>query len=120
MNKAINFEEKFDKFTEQWKPKVIAEMNNYQFKLTRIQGEFVWHDHIDTDETFIVIDGEMKIEFRDKIINLKAGEMCVVPKGKEHRPVAENECKIMVIEPAGVVNTGETESEMKAENNVWI
>jgi len=120
MNKAINFEDKFSKFSEQWKPKVVAEMNNYQFKLTRIQGEFVWHDHKETDETFIVIDGEMRIEFRDKTIYLKTGEMCVVPKGKEHRPVAENECKIMVIEPSGVINTGDTESDMKAENNIWI
>ncbi len=117
---AINFKEKFSKFSGLWKPKVIAEMNDYQFKLAKIQGEFVWHSHSETDEVFIVVEGKMKIEFREGEIELSEGEMFVVPKGIEHKPKAENECKILLVEPKGVVNTGETESDLKAENDVWI
>lgn len=95
-------------------------MNDYQFKLVKVQGEFVWHSHAETDETFIVLEGELTIEFRDGQVNLKSGEMFVVPKGMEHKPMAENECKIMVIEPVGVVNTGKTDSQLTAENDVWV
>ena len=116
----INLREKLEKFSEHWSPKVIAEMNDYQFKLVKIKGDFVWHNHADTDETFIVIEGEMKIEFEDKTVELKEGEMCVVPKGVEHKPYAEKECKIMIIEPRGVVNTGNTEGDLTASNDVWI
>lgn len=120
MNKKINLEEKLTKFSEHWTPKVIAEMNDYQFKLVKLQGEFTWHKHDHTDEVFLVIEGEMVIEFRDREIHLSAGEMFVVPKGVEHKPRALDECKAMIIEPRGVVNTGEAESELRAENNVWI
>ena len=116
----VNFDEKFASFSDHWSPKVIAEMNDYQFKLVKVQGEFVWHHHADTDEAFIVIEGSMKIEFEDRTVELHAGEMFVVPKGIEHRPVAENECKIMVIEPRGIVNTGSAESELTTDNDVWI
>ncbi len=116
----INLREKLEKFSEHWSPKVIAEMNDYQFKLVKIKGDFVWHNHADTDETFIVIEGEMKIEFEDKTVELKEGEMYVVPKGVEHKPYAEKECKIMIIEPRGVVNTGNTEGDLTASNDVWI
>ena len=116
----INLREKLEKFSEHWSPKVIAEMNDYQFKLVKIKGDFVWHNHADTDETFIVIEGEMKIEFEDKTVELKEGEMYVVPKGVEHKPYAEKECKIMIIEPHGVVNTGNTEGDLTASNDVWI
>jgi mannose-6-phosphate isomerase-like protein (cupin superfamily) len=116
----INFDEKFAAFSDHWSPKVIAEMNDYQFKLVKVQGEFVWHHHADTDEAFIVIEGSMKIEFEDRTVELHAGEMFVVPKGIEHKPVAENECKIMVIEPRGIVNTGSAESELTADDDVWI
>jgi len=116
----INFDEKFAAFSDHWSPKVIAEMNDYQFKLVKVQGEFVWHHHADTDEAFIVIEGSMKIEFEDRTVELHAGEMCVVPKGVEHRPVAENECKIMIIEPRGVVNTGNVDGDLTADNDVWI
>ena len=95
-------------------------MNDYQFKLVKIEGEFVWHNHTDTDETFIVIEGEMKIEFEDNTVALKEGEMYVVPKGVEHKPYAEEECKIMIIEPRGVVNTGDIEGDLTASNDVWI
>ena len=116
----IDIKRKFDCFREQWQPKVIAEMNDYQFKVVRLQGEFVWHDHQDTDETFIVLEGSLRIDFRDGSVNLSAGEMFVVPKGVEHRPCAESEAKVMLIEPRGVRNTGEQGGERTAENDVWI
>jgi len=117
---AINLQEKLARFTEHWSPKVVAEMNDYQFKLVKIQGEFVWHSHADTDEVFLVIDGRMRIEFRDGAVTLRTGEMYVVPKGVEHRPVAEDECRVMLIEPRGVVNTGEAGGGYTAPNDVWV
>lgn len=117
---AINFREKFNLFNEQWSPKVVAEMNDYQFKIVKIQGEFVWHKHEDTDETFVVLDGNVRIDFRDGCVNLSEGEMYVVPKGIEHKPFAEHEARILLIEPKGVVNTGETSGSLTAENDVWI
>ncbi len=116
----INLQHKFSLFNEHWSPKVIAEMNDYQFKLVKVQGEFVWHDHPDTDEVFIVLAGSLAIEFRDGKVTLNAGEMYVVPKGVEHRPVAEEECQIMIVEPKGVLNTGDAESELTAADDVWI
>ncbi len=115
----VNFNEKFSKFTEYFSPKVIAEMNDYSFKLTKFKGDFVWHKHDNTDEAFIVIDGEMRIDFRDGAVTLKSGEMFVVPKGVEHKPIAEDECRIMLVEPTGVVNTGDAGGEMTAEDE-WI
>lgn len=117
---AINFEEKFSKFNERWSPRVVAEMNDYQFKLVKVNGEFVWHDHPDTDEVFIVIEGVLEIEFKEGKVTLEAGEMFVVPKGLLHKPVANVECKILLVEPKGVVNTGGAKSELTAENDVWI
>ena len=117
---VINFKAKMAAFSDHWAPKVIAQMNDYQFKLVKIQGEFVWHRHADTDEVFIVLDGEMAIELRDSMVRLKAGEMFVVPKGVEHKPHADAECKIMLVEPCGVVNTGDTGGVYTAPNNVWI
>ena len=116
----INFTEKLAKFSDHWSPKVIAEMNDYQFKLVKIQNDFIWHEHNDTDEVFIVIEGCLKIEFTDKTIELNAGEMYVVPKGVQHKPYSEEECKILLVEPKGVVNTGEAEGELTASNDVWI
>lgn len=117
---AINLKQKLGLFEEHWTPKVVAEMNDYQFKLVKIQGDFVWHDHPETDETFIVIEGELRIDFRDGAVHLGPGEMMVVPRGVEHKPYAENEVKLMLIEPRGVVNTGEAGGELTAENDVWI
>ncbi len=116
----INLQKKLAKFSDHWSPKIIAQMNNYHFKLVKFKGDFVWHSHDDTDEVFITLDGEMSIEFRDGKVDLKAGEMFVVPKGVEHKPLAERECKIMLVEPAGIVNTGNTGGEMTADNNIWI
>lgn len=119
-SEKINLKEKLSKFSDHWSPKVIAEMNDYQFKLVKIKGDFVWHNHGDTDEFFLVIEGEMKIEFKDETVILKEGEIFVVPKGVEHKPYAEEECKIMIVEPRGVINTGDAESNLKASNDVWI
>jgi len=116
----INLKEKLSLFSEHWSPKVIAEMNDYQFKLVKIQGDFVWHNHADTDEVFIVIEGKMRIEFEDETVELSEGEMYVVPKGAEHKPYAEEECKVMLVEPRGVVNTGDAEDDLTASNDVWI
>ncbi|WP_127021290.1 cupin domain-containing protein [Rheinheimera mangrovi] len=117
---AINFKDKFAKFDNHWSPRVIAEMNDYQFKLVKVAGDFVWHDHPDTDEVFIVMDGVLDIEFEDGKVTLAAGEMFVVPKGVKHKPRAVQECKVLLVEPKGVVNTGDATSELKAENDVWI
>ena len=116
----INFQDKLSKFDDHWSPRVIAEMNDYQFKLVKVQGEFVWHEHPDTDEVFIVLEGELDIEFEDGKVTLGPGEMFVVPKGVEHRPVAREECRLMLVEPRGVVNTGRAESELTAENDQWV
>jgi len=117
---AINLKDKLARFSEHWSPRVVAEMNDYQFKLAKLEGEFVWHAHADTDEVFIVIDGELRIEFRDGPVHLKTGEICVVPRGVEHRPVAERECQVMLVEPRGVINTGEAGGEHTAPNDVWV
>lgn len=117
---AINLKEKLNKFSEHWSPKIIAQMNDYHFKLVKFQGDFVWHSHHDTDEVFIVLDGAMRIDFRDGKVELRAGEMFVVPREVEHKPFAERECKIMLVEPAGTINTGDTGGDLTAEDNVWI
>jgi mannose-6-phosphate isomerase-like protein (cupin superfamily) len=116
----ISIDEKFTRFTEQFQPKVIAQMNDVQFKLVRVEGDFVWHSHEHTDETFLVLDGELTIDFRDGRVVLGPGEMFVVPKGKEHKPFAATECRLMLIEPAGTVNTGDAGGERTAANDVWI
>ena len=118
--KKINFLSKFSKFNELWSPKVIAEINDYQFKLAKIKNDFTWHAHEDTDEVFIVIEGSMQIEFEDETIELNEGEMYVVPAGKRHKPFAPEEAKIMLVEPKGVVNTGDEVNDLTAENDQWI
>jgi mannose-6-phosphate isomerase-like protein (cupin superfamily) len=120
---AINLKEKLELFEDKWSPKVIAEMNDYQIKLAKLQGDFVWHKHDDTDEVFLVIKGSLVIELRDRSVSLSEGEMYVVPKGVEHKPIAADECHVMLLEPRGVVNTGETAEDtgdLTAANDVWI
>ena len=117
---AINLAQKLTKFSDHWSPKIVAQMNAYHFKLAKFQGEFVWHSNADTDEVFIVTDGRMSIDFRDENVELKAGEMFVMPKGVEHKPVAEQECHVMLGEPAGTVNTGDTGGDLTADDNAWI
>lgn len=116
----VNLAEKFALFSEHWTPKIIAELNDYQIKIVKVEGDFVWHDHSDTDEFFFVIEGTLFIEFESKTMELNTGELYVVPKGVQHRPYALEECKVMLIEPRGVVNTGEAESNLTASNDVWI
>ena len=133
---AINLNQKFSQFFDYWSPKVIAELNDYQIKLVKFQGDFVWHSHPDTDEVFLVQSGEMEILFRrdhlsnrqsnrqsdseNQIVKVKSGEMYVIPKGVEHCTRADSECQAMIIEPRGVVNTGGANSELTADNDVWI
>ena len=119
MNK-VNLTEKFALFSEHWTPKIIAELNDYQIKIVKVEGDFVWQDHSDTDEFFFVIEGTLFIEFESETMELNAGELYVVPKGVQHRPFAKAECKVMLIEPRGIVNTGEVDSELTASNDVWI
>jgi len=116
----VNLAEKFALFSEHWTPKIIAELNDYQIKIVKVKGDFVWHDHSNTDEFFFVIEGTLFIEFENKTMELNTGELYVVPKGVQHRPYALEECKVMLIEPRGVVNTGEAESNLTASNDVWI
>jgi mannose-6-phosphate isomerase-like protein (cupin superfamily) len=119
-HRPINFRQKLGLIDEQWQPRVVAEMNDYQFKLVKFEGDFIWHDHKDTDETFIILEGELRIDFRDGAVTLKAGEMFVVPKGVEHKPFAENEVKLLLIEPRGVPNTGDAGGARTAQNDLWI
>ncbi len=120
-HQAINFAQKLSLFDEQWSPKVIAEMNDYQFKIVKLEGDFVWHQHSDTDETFIVLKGLLRMDFRGSQVDINEGEMLVVPKGVEHKPYAEKEAQVLIIEPRGVVNTGDgDESERTADSDVWI
>jgi mannose-6-phosphate isomerase-like protein (cupin superfamily) len=117
---AINFSNKFAKIDEYWSPRIVARMNDDHLKLVKIQGEFVWHSHSETDEVFIVLDGEMAIEFRDGTVTLRTGEMYVVPKGVEHKPIAKQECRILLVEPAGTINTGNAGGTLTAPDDVWV
>ena len=117
----VRIREKFELLHEQWEPRVVAEVNDYQFKIARIEGEFIWHDHPETDEAFLVVEGELHIDLPDgKSVTLGDGDLFVVPKGTRHRPRAEKEVKLMLIEPRGVTNTGTEESDRTAETDVWI
>ncbi|MDU2480555.1 MAG: cupin domain-containing protein [Klebsiella sp.] len=113
MYQLVNLAQKFSLFSEQWQPKVVAEMNDYQFKIVRIAGDFIWHSHPETDETLMVVEGVLRVL-------VKAGEMIVVPRGVEHKTSAETEAKLMLIEPRGVLNTGHEGGERTAVNDVWI
>lgn len=117
---AINFAAKLALFDDRWQPRVIAQMNDYQFKLVKIEGDFVWHSHADTDETFIVLAGRLRIDFRDGAVHLGPGEMYVVPRGVEHKPFAEGEVRMLPAEPCGVRNTGDQGGERTAVNDLWI
>jgi mannose-6-phosphate isomerase-like protein (cupin superfamily) len=118
--KAVHVPEKLALFSDHWSPRIIAQMNDIQFKLVKFKGEFVWHSHSDTDEVFLVYKGEMSIEFRDGTVGMKEGDLFVVPRGEEHRPSAEEECEIMLVEPSGTINTGNAGGELTAQEDVWI
>ena len=117
---AIDLKEKLERFSDLWSPRVVAELNDYQIKLVRLEGTFTWHDHKDTDEAFIVIEGSLTIEFRDGAVHLEEGELFVVPRGVEHRPRAEQLCKALIVEPRGVVNTGDAGGELTAPGDLWV
>ena len=119
-DQGINLSDKLALFDELWSPRVVAEMNDYQFKVAKVEGEFVWHAHEETDEVFLVLDGRLRIQFRDGEVSLSTGELYVVPKGVEHRPVADSPCQILLVEPRGVINTGEAGGALQAENDRWI
>jgi mannose-6-phosphate isomerase-like protein (cupin superfamily) len=116
----IAIRDKFKKFSEVFQPKVIARMNDYEFKLARAKGDFVWHSHAETDEVFLIVEGQLRIDFRDGSVTLNEGDIFVVPRGVEHKPFAANECKLMLIEPAGTVNTGDAGGKLTAPNDAWI
>lgn len=105
----INLAERFSRITEHWRPKVVAELNGQVVRLVKVQGEFVWHQHAGEDELFYVVSGQLRIDLRDGPVILGPGEMLVVPRGVEHRPVAEEECEMLLFEPAEVRNTGDVE-----------
>jgi mannose-6-phosphate isomerase-like protein (cupin superfamily) len=113
-NKAVDLAERLTRFSDQWSPKVIARLNDYEIKLVKLEGEFVWHTHQDTDELFLVIDGDLTIQLRDGNVTLGPGQLFVVPRGVEHRPIADGEVHAMLIEPTGVVNTGDAGGELTA------
>ena len=117
---VVNLLRKFELFREQWTPKVIAEMNDYQFKLVRVQGEFIWHEHPQTDEAFFVLEGRLRVEYPDGSVELGAGELHVVPKGVRHKPSAVEEVKLLLIEPRGVLNTGQEGGPRTAQSEAWI
>lgn len=108
----INLAEKLSRFDDHWNPRIIADLNDSQVKLAKVQGEFVWHAHADEDELFLVLHGTLVIELRDGAVTLGPGEMVVIPKGVEHRPVAREEVHLMLVEPKGIRHTGEVESEL--------
>ena len=113
--KVINLKEKFDLFTEQWSPKIIGQLNGQDVKLAKLEGEFVWHDHANEDELFFIIKGSLKIEFRDKSITLNEGEMLIIPKGVEHKPIANEEVWVLLFEPTNIKHTGEVQHELTKE-----
>ena len=111
---VVNLSDKLALFSEHWSPKVVARLNDYEIKVVKLQGEFVWHSHDDTDELFLVVDGRLTIQLRDGDVTIGPGELYVVPKGVEHCPITEGEVSAMLIEPVGVVNTGEAGGELTA------
>ena len=120
IHQAVNLRQKLSLVSEHWQPRVIAEMNDYQFKVVKLLGDFVWHSHAETDEKFIVLEGLLRIDFRDGAVEIGDGDMFVVPRGVEHKPFAEREVQLMLIEPRGVLNTGDERSDRTAQNDLWI
>lgn len=116
----INLAEKLARFSTHWDPKIIAELNGQHVKLVKIRGAFVWHHHEHEDELFLVLRGSFEMHYRDRIETLREGEMVVVPRGVEHRPVAAEECRILLFEPAGTVNTGSAGGELTKEQPSWL
>lgn len=117
---VINLDDKFAKFSKHWSPHIVAQMNDLHIKAVKIRDEFVWHQHDDTDELFFVHQGVLTIKYKDRDVIVQAGEMHVVPKGVQHKPVAKEECEILIIEPAGTLNTGEAGGDLTAHDEPWV
>ena len=117
---AVNLHEKFQTFSDHWSPKIIGALNGQEVRLAKLKGEFVWHDHKDEDELFFVVKGCLKMEFRDKTVVLNVGEMLIVPKGVEHKPVAEEEVWVLLFEPAQIKHTGDVQHELTKSRHDWI
>ncbi len=120
MQHAVNLDEKLAAIREHWSPRIVARMNDTDFKLVKFQGEFVWHDHAHTDEVFLVMRGAMTVHFRDRDVRVGAGELFVVPRGVEHKTSAQGECSALIVELAGTVNTGAAGGEQTAPADAWI
>lgn len=119
--KVINLQQKLNLFDDLWSPKIVAAFEGFQFRLAKAEGDFVWHCHEDTEEVFLMVAGEMRVDFRDGSVTLRPGEMLVIPRGVEHKPFAENECHVMTLSRAGEVNTGNAPTgERTAESDQWI
>jgi mannose-6-phosphate isomerase-like protein (cupin superfamily) len=116
---VVNLEKKFGRFDEHWSPKILARLNDYHVKAAKLRGEFIWHKHDDTDELFLVTKGTLLLRFRDRDVTLGPGELLVVPKGVEHLPIAEDECEVLLVEPAGTLNTGDAGGARTVEPE-WI
>ncbi len=112
----VNIEEKLQLFSDHWSPKIVGELNGQQIKLAKFKGEFVWHKHENEDEMFLVLEGVLKMELRDKTILIHKNEFLIIPKGTEHKPVTENEVSVMLFEPASTLNTGNIENEKTKRN----
>lgn len=117
---VVNIKQKFSLFTEQWSPKIIGQLNGQDVKLAKLQGEFVWHNHKKEDELFYIVKGSLKIAFRDKIVKLKEGDMLIIPKGIEHKPIAKEEVWVLLFEPSSIKHSGEVNYELTKEVFDWI
>ena len=120
MKKVINIKEKLNKFNDHWSPKIIADFNNHDIKLVKVKGEFILHKHDETDEVFIILEGVLKIKFKDKIQIINKGEMIVIPRGENHKPFCDKECKILIIEKKNTINTGNNFNDLTSPNDIWI
>lgn len=120
MSEVVNLRNKLQMFSDHWSPKIVGELNGQLVKLAKFKGEFVWHDHADEDEMFLVIRGSFDMHFRDRVVRLNEGEFLIVPRGVEHKPVAENEVEIMLFEPRTTLHTGATQSELTVNDQSWI
>ena len=116
----VNLAKKFSLFDELWSPKIVGELNGQQVKIAKIEGEFLWHHHENEDELFLVIKGKLTIKLRDEDVRLEEGEFLIVPRGVDHKPVAQEEAHILMLEPAGTLNTGNVQSERTVQEAEWI
>jgi mannose-6-phosphate isomerase-like protein (cupin superfamily) len=120
VTQPVALAEKLQLFEDLWSPRIVARLNDYEVKVVKLQGEFTWHEHVDTDEFFLVLSGSMAIQMRERTVTLREGELFIVPRGVEHCPLAENECHVLLIEPRGVVNTGAAGGPQTAEGDRWV